>query len=33
MGPHDVELMSKPFEVDFDEFDAIFDLLGSKKIA
>ena len=31
MGPHDVDLMSKPFEVDNDEFEAILDLLGSKK--
>jgi len=33
MGPHDVDLMSKPYEVDIDEFDATLDLLGSKKIA
>jgi len=33
MGPHDVDWMSKPFEVDIDEFDAILDLLGSNKIA
>ena len=33
MGPHDVDLMSKPFEVYIDEFDAIIDLLGRLKIA
>jgi len=33
MGPQDVDLMSKPFEVDIDEFDAILDLLGYKKIS
>jgi hypothetical protein len=32
MGPHDVDWMSKPFEVDIDEFGAILDLLGCQKI-
>jgi len=33
MDPHDVDWMSKPFEVYIDEFDAILDLLGRLKIA
>jgi len=33
MDPHDVDWMSKPFEVYIDEFDAILDLLGYKNIS